>query len=66
MREIDSLEKVATLGPMYFERGQGDDHEDVNVDSFINLDDDDDIFKSDHLMDGSAVAVHATRTPRVK
>ena len=52
---------------MYFERGQGDDHEDVNVDSFIKLDDDDDdIFKSDHLMDGSAVAVHATRTPRVK
>ena len=52
---------------MYFERGQGDDHEDVNVDSFIKLDDDnDDIFKSDHLMDGSAVAVHATITPRVK
>ena len=64
MREIDSLEKVATLGPMYFERGQGDDHEDV--DSFINLDDDDDVFKSDHLMDGSAVAGHAIRTPRVK
>ena len=49
---------------MYFERGQGDDHEDV--DSFINLDDDDDVFKSDHLMDGSAVAGHAIRTPRVK
>ena len=52
---------------MYFERGQGDDHEDVNVDSFINLDDDDDdVFKSDHLIDGSAVAGHAIRTPRVK
>ena len=52
---------------MYFERGQGDDQEDVNVDLFIKLDDDDDdIFNGDHLMDGSAVAVHATITPRVK